>query len=504
MDMASENRIIIPRIKTSCTQCQRSKKRCDRGKPHCSACIRYERECVYVLRDDSMSTSSVENTSLSPVKATQESEENSHAVFFLDSVLFRRSMNRLPELELSFKDPLLSFIGDITSDKNFVNSYFSTIHPSMPFLSRKKFTERILNPLSPPRPANMLLIATMKLLADQLPEQGQGPRRKAYYSIKSSLLEAENSCSLELRVLQAIILMAVFEVGHAIYPAAYLTVGYCVRYGSAMGLHKAVEHYSEEGFSITESEERRRSWWLILVLDRYINLGCADRAFLTADPSKNSILPIDDAIWEENREINAPVRRLFEPPTTTMGRFSLTAQSAILLGNVFRSIHEPPFSEAFWQNDVKVLDSTIVALTSVSVEEGRHRGIGVCSPSTICFSARLLLHDKERYSIDDFPFAATDNFLPQDFKREIADGMLQLANAILSSSCSADEITPFCVEAIYRSAVFFGREYSRTGRVSEAASCAAIKQGLNEIGKRWKAAALYAQMIDARIVTGIL
>lgn len=33
---------------------------------------------------------------------------------------------------------------------------------------------------------------------------------------------------------------------------------------------------------------------------RFINLGCAERAFLTADPSSNSILPIDDTIWEEN------------------------------------------------------------------------------------------------------------------------------------------------------------------------------------------------------------
>jgi hypothetical protein len=141
--------------------------------------------------------------------------------------------------------------------------------------------ERILNPLSPPRPASLLLIATMKLLADQRPEQG--PRCKAYYSIKSSLFEAESSRSLELRVLQAIILMAVFEVGHAIYPAAYLTVGYCVRYGSALGLHKAVERYSEEGFSVTESEERRRSWWVILVLDRsvYDNL----LAFSLCSPS---------------------------------------------------------------------------------------------------------------------------------------------------------------------------------------------------------------------------
>lgn len=68
-----------------------------------------------------------------------------------------------------------------------------------------------------------------------------------------------------------------------------------------------------------------------------------------------------------------------------MGRFSLTAQAAVLLGRVFRSIHEFPVSEEFWQNDVKVLDNTLVALTNVSLEEGRFRGIAVCSPSTICY-----------------------------------------------------------------------------------------------------------------------
>lgn len=66
--------------------------------------------------------------------------------------------------------------------------------------------------------------------------------------------------------------------------------------------------------------------------------------------------------------------------------------------------------------------------------------------------------------------------------------MLQLANTIISGSCSPDEITPFCVEAIYRSALLFGREYSRTGKSSEAASCAAIKEALNVIGNKWKAA----------------
>lgn len=85
--------------------------------------------------------------------------------------------------------------------------------------------------------------------------------------------------------------------------------------------------------------------------------------------------------------------------------------------------------------------------------------------------------------------------MPQDFKREIADGMLQLADAINSGNCSLDEITPFCLESIYRSAVFFGREHSRTGALSEAASCAAIKQSLDVIGKRWKAACKFLVVI---------
>lgn len=208
--------------------------------------------------------------SQSPSKAAQENEESFPVVFFLDSVLFQRSLNRLPELELSLGDPLLSYIAHDASDRAFVGSYFASIHPAIPFLSKRGFKERVLNPLAPQRPVNTLLVASMKLLATPL--EDEGPRSGAYYAIKNSLLEAEHSSVLELRVLQAIILVAVYEIGHSIYPAAYLTVGYCIRYGTALGIHRAVEQYSEETFSITESEERRRSWWTILVLDRSVFL----------------------------------------------------------------------------------------------------------------------------------------------------------------------------------------------------------------------------------------
>lgn len=68
-----------------------------------------------------------------------------------------------------------------------------------------------------------------------------------------------------------------------------------------------------------------------------------------------------------------------------MGRFCLTAQVEILLGRVFRHVNDTTSTDEFRHQEATVLDNTIAALPQVSLEEGRFRGIGVCSPTTICF-----------------------------------------------------------------------------------------------------------------------
>ena len=68
-----------------------------------------------------------------------------------------------------------------------------------------------------------------------------------------------------------------------------------------------------------------------------------------------------------------------------MGRFCLTAQAAILLGRVLQNINDTSDEGGFRDQEAKVLDKKIAALTRVSLEEGRFRGIGACSPTTICF-----------------------------------------------------------------------------------------------------------------------
>lgn len=73
---------------------------------------------------------------------------------------------------------------------------------------------------------------------------------------------------MSLHVLQATIFIALYEMGHAIYPAAYLTVGACARYGIALGLDKLMTDNSGFDTSLMEIEEKRRSWWGVLALDR--------------------------------------------------------------------------------------------------------------------------------------------------------------------------------------------------------------------------------------------
>jgi hypothetical protein len=184
----------------------------------------------------------------------------------MDSPLFGRSLGHLPDINVSIRTDLESFIDEASNVREYVVEYFRHVHPWMPFISRKLFLERILNPLGRPRIENMLLIAAIKLVA--MAPREDDPRTPAYCHIKAALLQAELEGVLTFRMLQTLVLVATYEVGHAIYPSAYLTVGYCARYGIALGIDKVIDSSYGATFNLAESEDERRTWWAVILLDR--------------------------------------------------------------------------------------------------------------------------------------------------------------------------------------------------------------------------------------------
>lgn len=67
-----------------------------------------------------------------------------------------------------------------------------------------------------------------------------------------------------------------------------------------------------------------------------------------------------------------------------MGRFCLTVQAAYLLGKVLRYTGPQASGHRILEHEAQILDSTIAALTKVTLQEGAKRGIEVCCPTTIC------------------------------------------------------------------------------------------------------------------------
>ena len=80
---------------------------------------------------------------------------------------------------------------------------------------------------------------------------------------------------ISLQLLRSAIIIAICEIGHGIYPAGYLSVGHAARLGFMIGLHdreKAPQLF-KEAETWSQCEEERRTWWAVIILDRYV---CVD------------------------------------------------------------------------------------------------------------------------------------------------------------------------------------------------------------------------------------
>jgi hypothetical protein len=210
--------------------------------------------------------------SLAP-PTTSNDTTTATAIYFIAPHIFRQAQLELPQIHPSIPANLSPFENDPSRIRNIAYTFFDSIHWWMPIISKKAFFAHLLNPLSQRRSELSLLIICMQLYCapDLNPGTGALDVSAMYHNAKRLHFEMETAGVLSLRVLQAGILLALYEVGQAIYPAAYLTVGSCARYGIAIGVDKLREEASNEYGnvrSMSEIEERRRAWWTILFLDR--------------------------------------------------------------------------------------------------------------------------------------------------------------------------------------------------------------------------------------------
>lgn len=259
----------------TCLPCRRSKRRCDRKLPSCDLCTRKSIECGYpdIARGDSQHDYggiNIRPLVLQPFPA----ESNASAIYFTAPRIFHQARLELPRLDMPIPDDVASIVGDAASIRSIATTFFQTVHTWMPIVAKRAFFIHLLNPLAR-RQTELNLLAVCMLLCSNSPngDGNSGTRTVLYQIAKRYHFEVESAGALSVPVLQAAVLIAVYEVGHAIYPAAYLTIGACARLGVVLGIDKLgldLMGVSLGPLSWIEVEERRRVWWAILLLDRLV------------------------------------------------------------------------------------------------------------------------------------------------------------------------------------------------------------------------------------------
>jgi hypothetical protein len=288
-----------PNARHACASCKRQKRKCDKQTPRCTACLRAQRDCDYaddkrnkvhdlqsrvaylerVLTSQAASSAQGRPSNASDVAqrtprtlpASPGAEPASFpSAWFLDVDCFLKMRVALPRPVRPASGSILEELGPPDMWKGIVNSHVNTTHMWLPMVWRRKIDTLISNQTARLPCGTALLLACMKLVA-QVPGSGQhASQSRLYVVLKQELAALQNQGYVSVGLLQAAILFAVYEMGHSIYPAAYLSVGRCVNIAHVMGLHNrrsAPQAISRPTFW-SETEELTRVWCAILVLDR--------------------------------------------------------------------------------------------------------------------------------------------------------------------------------------------------------------------------------------------
>ncbi|KAL7780725.1 hypothetical protein V8C43DRAFT_299950 [Trichoderma afarasin] len=482
----------------SCQACKLKKRRCTRELPACSLCLRRRRRCIYQPAEQAESQSSLASKEADILRNDSSLLRNSFPVaVLLDPLLSTHCELTIPRPCITLSPAVHHVLGDHIHRRALADEYFRTVHRWMPIISRTRLYGSLMDPSHHTDPDVAIVLLGIKLITSR--PNNYSLSSELYTLMKETLLHAEMMGYVSIHTIQSAILTAVYEIGHAIYPAALTTISSCARHAVSLGITQA---YPVQGSRWIEQEERNRIWWAILMLDRTTNMPLNGNHLCTPDPDTESILPVDDDDWDRGVLSIDIYRTLSSPPTLKTGRFARLAQAINLLSQVLRQIPKEDKIQLD-PSDIMPLDRTLFALERLIEIEEAQRGMIFCCGIAICYNALLLIHTVVlANSLKSSPKESQDtSYL--SLQATLANTLRNAQRFRGGEWGTLDDTSPFVLEWIYRSVT------SLMSLGSEAEFCdtnqgiTSLRAILETIGERWRAASVYLRLIETRQAVGM-
>lgn len=520
-----------PNITQSCRSCRRLKRRCTKEWPKCSLCTRVGRACEYpeVLeprrrRWSSRVESSPPNRPANdhengndgvlptPETATANARHQSndmpafqpyHAAWFLDSVAMRGRQHLFEQPDLDWSDLAMTYPAmDHVEILEVLDTYRRTTHEWFPVTSLKRLSRQLVDESTSIPADRMAMLYAMRLLSSPL-----GSHSKHDYSaVKAAIDSFENRRPTTTNLLAAQILLTMYELGQGLFPAAYHSVSRCSRMCYAVGLHdkKKATQLLNKADSWTEVEERRRLWWAILIMDRFVHAGFRFRTLMVPTIPSNEIIPADDGAWDEGQMAVNPLLVMSIEAATVVSPYARLCQAAHLLGSVCQHVNEHPIAEEadFHFQEAHRLSRAISAL--LTMLEGESTSVYAVqkffSSRALCYTALLLLYDVHScIEVDEVESCGGNRGLRLDLQQLALDGMQDIAarvhvfakeidSYIQSNDPELVGISPLILNCCYNAAGVYAWYARERGDEDDLKKVSDFRSLLLTFQKRWVAA----------------
>ncbi|KAF9575212.1 hypothetical protein EC968_003853 [Mortierella alpina] len=213
--------------------------------------------------------------------------------------------------------------------------HFSSIHPVLPMLHYRTLSDQVHHNESPPSHLLFAILGLASRFSDnpafRMPQPGlERPPSTIFYERAKYFIRDEYDNS-QLATVQALLLMAVQQMGFCESQRAWLYVGMAIRMAQDLGLNKE-SSAQEQTRNRLQCELRKRTWWSIYVVERLVCAGLGRPLTITQKDCETGYPLCED----DDREL-LPGRNLAVRSTLISNFVHLITLSKIL-GNIMEYI----------------------------------------------------------------------------------------------------------------------------------------------------------------------
>ncbi|KAK4218260.1 hypothetical protein QBC37DRAFT_369207 [Rhypophila decipiens] len=271
-----------PRV---CLNCRRKKKRCDKQLPSCSRCIESRQICQH---EDDASIASHSSTlgthryeplmgQYIPTGGQQLSRYNT-----LNPALFA-TMDAMEGIHSYVFRTLLEVAESRQGVENVTQAYFRDVNTWFSVVPQGLFERQLDEMWMNPSAETAVLVLCMRLIIrppTANPLSGMADRH--YLSTKTMLSIVQSKVPMSTALLQAELLVALYEFRHSMPQQAYMSAGNCFQMSRAFGWHnKSFWALGPQSPGPRELKLCSILWWAIVYVDCVINVVYEDQKYPT-------------------------------------------------------------------------------------------------------------------------------------------------------------------------------------------------------------------------------